>query len=331
MKDNKDVNSDDHNENENIEIRMLLEAIFLKYGYDFRNYAKASLKRRINQRMTLSGLEKISDMIHNVLYDRLFFDKFLTDLSINVTEMFRDPSFFLSIRNRVISELRELPYIKVWLAGCSTGEEVYSMSILLTEEKLYEKTRIYATDFSQAALNKAKDGIYKLNDMKKYTSNYQHAGGIESFSDYYSTKYDSAIMNQSLKKNVTFSNHNLVTDGVFGEMNVIVCRNVLIYFNRELQDNVFRLFMDSLCEDGFLCLGSKETIRLSKYSDNFEDFIKEEKIYKKRMISDQTVDPVPQVERLDGSVIRKSSVLISDAIKKLDELQSLINTVNIDR
>ncbi|MBF0317076.1 MAG: protein-glutamate O-methyltransferase CheR [Nitrospirae bacterium] len=317
---------EDASENEDIEVRILLEAIYLKYGYDFRNYSKASLKRRITQRLTLSNLDNISEMIHKVIHDRAFFDAFLNELSIKVTEMFRDPSFFLAMRTRIIPLLRQLPFIKVWIAGCSTGEEVYSMAILLTEEKLYEKTRIYATDFSEAALNQAREGIYKTSDIKKYTSNYQQAGGVESFADYFLARYESAIMNQSLRKNITFSRHNLVTDGVFGEMNLIVCRNVLIYFNRDLQDNVFGLFVDSLCEGGFLALGSKETIRLSRHAGNFDDVSKEEKIYYKRSVSTPEVQSSQRVEGLPEGVLNRSAVLISETIKRLDELQGLLRS-----
>ncbi|KJU86824.1 protein-glutamate O-methyltransferase CheR [Candidatus Magnetobacterium bavaricum] len=327
MKDEVTDNLEDHSENEDIEVRILLEAIYLKYGYDFRNYSKASLKRRIAQRMTLSSLDNVSDMIHKILYDRAFFDMFLNELSIKVTEMFRDPLFFLAMRKQVIPLLRPLPFIKVWIAGCSTGEEVYSLAILLTEEKLYEKTRIYATDFSEAALNQARDGIYKTNDMKKYTSNYQQAGGVESFVDYFLARYDSAIMDQSLRKNITFSRHNLVTDGVFGEMNLIVCRNVLIYFNRDLQDSVFGLFVDSLCEGGFLALGSKETIRLSRHASNFEDVSKEEKIYCKHSMPIPDVQSGKPAEGLPEGVFNRSTALISETMKRLDELQGLLRSV----
>ncbi|WP_320414240.1 protein-glutamate O-methyltransferase CheR [Candidatus Magnetobacterium casense] len=317
----------DTHDNEDIEVRVLLEAIYLKYGYDFRNYSKASLKRRIAQRLTLSNLDNVSEMIHRILYDRAFFDTFLNELSIKVTEMFRDPSFFLAMRKQVIPHLRQLPFIKIWIAGCSTGEEVYSLAILLTEEKLYDKTRIYATDFSEAALNKAREGIYKTSDMKKYTSNYQQSGGAESFADYFLAKYDSAIMNQSLRKNVTFSRHNLVTDGVFGEMNLIVCRNVLIYFNRDLQDNVFRLFADSLCDGGFLALGSKETIRLSKSSGYFDDVSKEEKIYSKHSRPAPEIESSQSANGLTEVVFNRSAVLIAETIKRLDELQGLLRSV----
>lgn len=268
--------------NENIEIQLLLQAIYLKYGYDFRNYAKASVKRRILQSLTRSGLKSISEMQHRILYDEKFFSTTLLDLSINVTEMFREPSFFRAVRERVIPLLRNEPFIKVWHAGCASGEEVYSLAILLKEEGLYERTQIYATDFNQDILHKAKDGIYSLGNMREYTQNYKKAGGLSSFADYYTARYDNAIMDSSLRENVVFADHNLATDGVFGEMNLIFCRNVLIYFDKELQERVIGLFRDSLCDGGFLCLGSKESIRFSEYSRDFEDVALGEKIYRKR-------------------------------------------------
>jgi chemotaxis protein methyltransferase CheR len=268
-------------ENEKTEMQLLLEAIYLKYGYDFRDYAKASIRRRILRMLSLSGLKTISEMQHKLLYDKEFFETLLMDLSINVTEMFRDPSFYRALREKVIPELKKFSFIKIWHAGCATGEEVYSMAILLKEEGLYEKARIYATDFNEEIIKKAKEGIYAVDRMKEYTCNYQKAGGLASFADYYTARYDHAIMNTFLKKNIIFADHNLVTDAVFGEMNLILCRNVLIYFNRELQNRVFRLFRDSLCKDGFLCLGAKESVRFSEYSDEFEDVVKKEKIYRK--------------------------------------------------
>lgn len=267
--------------NENIEIQLLLQAIYLKYGYDFRDYAKASIKRRILQRLSKSDLKSISEMQHRILYDEQFFSSTLLDLSINVTEMFREPSFFRTVREKIIPILKKKPFIKVWHAGCATGEEVYSMAILLKEEGLYEKTQIYATDFNQDVIKKAKDGIYSIKGMKEYTRNYKKAGGLSSFADYYTARYDYAIMENSLKENIVFADHNLATDEVFGEMDLIFCRNVLIYFTRELQDRVIRLFRDSLCEGGFLCLGSKESIRFSEHSSDFEDVALGEKIYRK--------------------------------------------------
>ena len=269
-------------ETQNIELQLLLQAIYLKYGYDFRNYAKASIKRRIHHRMVKEGFDSISAMQHKLLYDISFFETLLMDLSINVTEMFRDPSFYLVLRQKIIPILKSYPFLKIWHAGCSTGEEVYSMAILLKEEGLYERTQIYATDMNEVALKQARDGIFAISRLKQYTVNYQRAGGRESFSDYYAAHYDHVAVDKKLKENILFSDHNLATDGVFGEMNLIMCRNVLIYFNRELQNRAIALFKESLCHGGFLCLGSKESVRLSEYSDMFEDFVKEEKIYVKK-------------------------------------------------
>ncbi|MCX7922979.1 MAG: protein-glutamate O-methyltransferase CheR [Clostridia bacterium] len=269
-------------QNEDIEIQLLIEAIFLKYGYDFRGYSRAHMKRRIMRRLTISGIDSISEMQRLVIYDREFFEKLLGDFSINVTEMFRDPSFYKAFRKEVVPVLQTYPFIKVWHAGCSTGEEVYSMAILLKEEGLYERSQIYATDFNEEVLQKAKEGIYPIEAIKEYTYNYQHAGGKAAFADYYVAKYDSAILEPSLKKKVIFADHNLVTDGVFGEMNVVICRNVLIYFDKELQNKVVGLFHESLCNGGFLCLGSKESLRFNKYVDNFDPVIENEKVYRKK-------------------------------------------------
>lgn len=272
---------DSTNENEKIEFDLLLQAIYQKYGYDFRDYAKASIRRRLRYRLSQSKLKTISEMQHELLNDKKFFDRLLLDLTINVTEMFRDPSFFKVLREIVISELKKQPFIKVWHAGCSSGEEIYSTAILLKENGMYESSLIYATDTNELVLDKAKSGIFPIEKMKDFTVNYRKAGGLASFADYYTARYDNAIMDNSLKKNIVFSNHNLVTDSVFGEMDLIMCRNVLIYFNRELQDRVFRLFMDSLRPGGFLCLGTKETVRFSSLSENFENVIENEKIYRR--------------------------------------------------
>lgn len=268
--------------NEEIEIHLLLEAIDMKYGYDFRNYSSAHMKRRIHYRMSLAGIVSIAEMQHKILYDVEFFNLVLSDFSINVTEMFRDPSFYRAFRKEVIPILKTYPFIKIWHAGCSTGEEIYSMAILLKEEGLYDRAQIYATDFNKIVLHKAKEGIYSIDDIKEYTYNYQKAGGKHSFSDYYIAKYNSVIFEPSLKKKITFAEHNLVTDGVFGEMHVIICRNVMIYFNKQLQSKVIKLFSDSLTNGCFLCLGSKESIKFSNNLDNFEEFISSEKIYRKK-------------------------------------------------
>lgn len=270
-------------ENEKIEIKLLLEAVYLKYGYDFRDYAKASIKRRIMRRLSLNKMDTISEMQHRLLYEEEFFETVLRDFSINVTEMFRDPSFYRAFREKVIPLLRDRPFIKIWHAGCSTGQEVYSLAIMLMEEGLYDKARIYATDFNPEVIEKAKEGVYPIGDLKEYINNYKSAGGLESFADYYTAKYNFVLLKQSLKRNILFSEHNLVTDSTFGEMDVVICRNVLIYFNRELQDRVFKLFIDSLCDDGVLCLGSKESIRMSKWGEDFDDIKKGVKIYRKRV------------------------------------------------
>lgn len=271
-------------ENEDIELQLLIEAIYLRYGYDFRKYSRAHIKRRVMHRLEISGFKNLSEMQYEIIYNNKFFYDILPDFSINVTEMFRDPLFYLKIREEVVPILKTYPFIKIWHAGCSSGEEVYSMAILLKEEGLYDNAQIYATDFNDQILRKAKEGIYPIANIKEYTSNYQKAGGNSSFSDYYISKYDSVIMEPSLRKNIVFADHNLVTDGVFGEMNLIVCRNVLIYFTRELQDRAIKLFLDSLCPGGLLALGLKESVRLSKLSHYFEGIAERERIYKKRLI-----------------------------------------------
>jgi len=266
----------------NIEIQLLLEAIFQKYGYDFRDYAKAHVKRRILRRLALSDLDSISAMQHQVINDLAFFEQLLLDLSINVTEMFRDPHFYRTVREEVAPVLQTYPFVKIWLAGCATGEEVYSLAILLKEEGLYDRSQIYATDFNQVVLEKAKEGIYPVEHLKDYSINYQKAGGLGSLADYYTAKYNSVIIKQELKEKIVFADHNLVTDSIFGEMHMVVCRNVLIYFNKDLQNRVVGLFLDSLCAGGFLCLGSKESLRFSQYVDAFEIVAEQERIFRKR-------------------------------------------------
>ena len=276
-----EVEENSMTDSESIEIELLLEAIFRKYGYDFRNYSRASLKRRLNNVLASSRLNSFSEMQHKILYDKKFFESLLLDLTVNVTEMFRDPSFYCALREKVIPVLKTYPFIKIWHAGCSTGEEVYSMAILLKEENLLSKTMLYATDIDDKVLKIAREGIYPLERIKEYTQNYQKAQGQSSFSDYYMAKYEAAIMNSSLKKNIVFSQHNLVTDGIFGEMNLVICRNVLIYFDKDLQNRVLQLFHDSLTRKGILCLGSKETIKFSKVKDLFTEYDGREKIYKR--------------------------------------------------
>lgn len=271
--------------NVDIEIELLLEAIYKKYGHDFRAYSKAHIKRRVLRRQSLAKLETVTEMIYKVLYNKEFFHLLLADLSINVTEMFRDPYFYKTFRKEVIPILSTYPFFNIWHAGCSTGEEVYSMAILLKEVGLYDRAQIYATDFNEAVLQKAKEGIYTIDAIKDYTYNYQQAGGSSSFSEYYVAKYDLAFIEQSLKKRIIFADHNLVTDGIFGEMHVIVCRNVLIYFERGLQNRVLQLFHNSLCHGGILCLGSKETIQYSELDNHFDTICGKDKIYRKKYVA----------------------------------------------
>ncbi len=268
----------------NIEIDLILEAIFIKYGYDFRNYSKAHVKRRLLNRLMTSNIKSISEMQHKVLREPDFFEIMLRDLSINVTEMFRDPSFYKALRKEVIPVLKTYPFIKIWHAGCSTGEEVYSFAVLLKEEGLYDRAQIYATDFNHDVLDIAKKGIYPIDRIKEFTANYQAAGGTQSFSDYYMANYNSVIFDKSLKKNLVFAEHNLVTDSVFAEVNLIICRNVLIYFNKELQNRVISLFHESLINGGYLALGSKETIQFTTKADKFETINAKEKVYKKKIL-----------------------------------------------
>lgn len=275
--------ADDKKEVEDLEIALLLEGMFKRYGYDFRDYSLAHLRRRLRHRMESSSLPDMGAMLHQVLHDRSFFELLLRDLSINVTEMFRDPDIYLRIRTEVVSRLKTYPFVKIWHAGCATGEEVYSMAILLHEEGLLERCQIYATDFNQIALKKAKAGIYALDQVRLFTANYQKSGGRESFSDYYTADDHSVILKNWLKKKVVFADHNLVTDSVFSEMQLVVCRNVLIYFNRELQNRIFQTFYESLCPGGFLWLGSKESLRLSPMSKQFDPLFPDEKIYKREL------------------------------------------------
>lgn len=266
---------------ESIEIQLLLEAIFRQYGFDFRDYAHASLKRRVWKRVVGEGLKTISALQERVLHDNGAMERFLLDLSINVTSMFRDPKFFLAFRQKVVPMLRTYPFIRIWDAGCSTGEEVYSLAILLTEEGIYDRCRIYATDMNEVVLAKAKAGIFPLSAMRENTSNYLEAGGTRVFSEYYSARYDSALFRPSLRENIIFAQHNLATDGSFNEFNVILCRNVLIYFNNKLQERVQRLFVESLEMFGVLGLGKKESLRYNNVEHHYDIIDFEEKLYRR--------------------------------------------------
>ena len=269
---------------EKIEIDLFLEATYLRYGYDFRSYARASIRRRMRRILEKSGCSNVAEMIPKLLHDEKFAQSVVYEFSIPVTEMFRDPDFYLSIRKNIIPYLKTYPFIRVWHAGCASGEEVYSLAIILQEEGLYDRSTIFATDFNENVLEKAKEGIYALKDIRQYTINYQKAAGSRSFADYYHAQYESAIMNQSLKQNITFVSHNLVTDGVFGEMHLIFCRNVLIYFDKNLQNRVLGLFADSLTLGGFLCLGSKESMHFSTVAERFKIIDEKARIYQKHII-----------------------------------------------
>jgi chemotaxis protein methyltransferase CheR len=266
---------------EEIELALLLEGVFRKYGFDFREYAPASLRRRVWRRVYAEGLSTISALQDKLLHDQTCMERLLLDLSINVTAMFRDPSFYSSFRSKVVPLLRTYPFTRVWVAGCSTGEEVYSLAILLREEELYDRTRIYATDINESVLERARTGVFPLEKMREYTQNYIKAGGNRAFSEYYLAKYDGAQFQRSLIENVVFAQHNLVSDGSFNEFNVIVCRNVMIYFDRTLQDRVHRLFYESLMTFGVLGLGHKESVRFSPHAGHFEELDPNEKLYRK--------------------------------------------------
>ncbi|MCD4709072.1 MAG: protein-glutamate O-methyltransferase CheR [Candidatus Sabulitectum sp.] len=268
--------------NENLEINLLIEAVRKKYGYDFSGYSRASLKRRIKKTLNESYSTSISGMIHRIIYEKEFFDRLLLDLSVNVTEMFRDPLFFKAIKEEVLPVLAKQSSIKIWHAGCSTGEEVYSMAILLKEADIYNKSQIFATDFNEVVLSKARQGIFPIGNLRESTRNYQKSGGTGAFTDWYTAKYDFAMIKSTLRKNILFADHNLVTDGVFSEVDLVICRNVLIYFERSLQNRVFRLFSDSISTGGFLAIGSKESIHFSNITDEFEQFSPAHKIFRKR-------------------------------------------------
>lgn len=264
-----------------LETELLLEAIFRQYGYDFRHYARASLARRIHLQLRRQKVQHISELIPLLLHHRQVFDLFLQDMSITVTDMFRNPLFFKELRETIIPKLKSWPYVKIWCAGCATGEEVYSLAILLQEEGFYDRCQIYATDYNKRSLTIAKDGIYALDKIKNYTANYNKSGPKASFSDYYHAKYDSAKMDKILTRNIVFSHHNLASDSAFGEMNMILCRNVLIYFNQELQNKVLDLYEQSLCAGGYLCLGAKESLQFSSVADKFTPVAGKKNIFRK--------------------------------------------------
>jgi chemotaxis protein methyltransferase CheR len=269
---------------EAIEIDLLLEAIHRRYGHDFKGYSRSHIIRRVKSFLAKSGQDSVAELIPKVLRDEAFFEMLVFELSVTVTQMFRDPSVFKSIRTKVVPILRTYPFLRVWVAGCATGEEAYSMAILLKEEGLYDHSTIFATDFNDTALEKARDGIYDLGQIRQSTENYQRSGGPKSFSEYYHAEFGAAKLDQSLKNKLVFANHNLATDSVFSEMHLILCRNVMIYFDRELQDRVFGLFSDSLVRGGFLCIGTSEEVQFSNFRKNFSRTDYESRIFTRASI-----------------------------------------------
>jgi chemotaxis protein methyltransferase CheR len=267
---------------EDIEIRLLLEALYQRYHYDFRNYTLASLKRRLKQAREQLGFRTISAIQESLLHEPATLPRLLGYLTVQVSDMFRDPSYFRAIREKVVPHLRTYPSLKVWVAGCSSGEELYSLVILFREEGLERRTLFYATDINQEALSRADAGIYSLDRMQLFTENHRKSGGTSSLSDYYRAAYGRASFDKTLRQQVVFSDHSLVTDAVFAEMQLISCRNVLIYFDRTLQDRALGLFKDSLARKGFLGLGAKESLRFSSHAGSFMDFARDEKIYQRR-------------------------------------------------
>ena len=264
-----------------IEVRLLLDAIYARFQYDFRQYSVASVKRRLSQAQRGLGCASVSALQDRVLNDPSAFPVLLQYLTIQVSNLFRDPGYFRVFRERVVPILRTYPSLKIWVAGCSAGEEVYSFAILLREEGLLDKTTLYATDINAEALHAAEAGIYPLERLKAFTANHQATGAPCSLSTYYTAKYGSAVFDRQLRKNVVFSDHSLATDAVFAEVQVVSCRNVFIYFERELQDRSVALFRDSLCRRGFLGLGAKETLRFSKHESEFSVFANEERWYQR--------------------------------------------------
>ncbi|WP_299015415.1 CheR family methyltransferase [uncultured Caulobacter sp.] len=267
---------------EDLEIQLLLEALYQRYHYDFRHYARASIKRRLTQARSQLGFSSVSAMQDRVLHDPAMLPRLLGFLTVQVSEMFRDPSYFRALREKVVPHLRTYPSLKVWIAGCSSGEEVYSLAILFREEGLYDRTIFYATDINPEALAAAEAGVYALDRIRKFTENHQKSGGKSSLSDYYTAAYGRAAFDKSLRNRVVFSDHSLVTDAVFAEMHLISCRNVMIYFDRPLQDRAIGLFRESLTRKGFLGLGSKESLRFSAHAAAFSEFAAAEKIYQRR-------------------------------------------------
>ncbi|MHC5542252.1 CheR family methyltransferase [Singulisphaera rosea] len=267
---------------DDIELRLLLDSISRKYHYDFRGYSMASLKRRLTLGREHFGCRTFSQLQDRVLHDGAVLPKLLSYLTVQVSELFRDPAYFRALRDVVVPHLKTYPSLKVWVAGCSAGEEVYSLAILFREEGLESRTLIYGTDIDPNALAKAEAGVYELDRVPLFTENHRRSGGKSSLSDYYTAAYGAVVFDKSLRRQVVFSDHSLVSDAVFAEVHLVSCRNVLIYFDRELQDRAVGLFRESLTRKGFLGLGAKENLRFSKHAEAFTEFSRDERIYQKR-------------------------------------------------
>jgi chemotaxis protein methyltransferase CheR len=265
-----------------IEMQLLLEGIYAKYGYDFRQYATASLRRRLTQALRASGLRSLSEIQERILRDPAHFQELLRHLTVQVSEMFRDPAFFRAVRTEIVPLLRTYPSLRLWIAGCSGGEELYAFAILLLEEGLLDRTTLYASDINPWALRKAEAGIFDLDRLAQFSDNHIAAGGKASLSEYYIAAYGSAVFDKALRRNVVFTDHSLATDHVFAEVQLVSCRNVLIYFDRGLQNRAMALFEEALCPHGFLCLGARETVRFSANADAFTPFRADERIFRKR-------------------------------------------------
>ena len=264
-----------------IEVKLFIEAVFMKYKYDFRQYGLASIKRRLSSALIAHDIKTVSALQEKILYEPAFFSAILQYMTISTTEMFRDPNYFKAFREKVLPYLKSYPSIKIWVAGCSSGEEAYSFAIIFKEAGLLDRVMIYATDINPVILDKARMGVYRLEDMKKNSLNYQQSGGSASLADYYTANYNAAAIDNSLKKNIIFADHSLATDAVFSEMQFVSCRNVLIYFDKELQNRAIELFHDSLSMKGFLGIGSKESLKFSKCESSFESWSLSDRIYRK--------------------------------------------------
>jgi chemotaxis protein methyltransferase CheR len=269
-------------DNFDIELRLFLDAVFLKYHYDFRQYAAASLKRRLRSAMARFGCDTLSQLQDRLLHDKGAFPALLDHLTVQVSELFRDPPYFMALREHAVPLLRTYPSLKVWVAGCSTGEEAYSVAILLREEGLLERTLIYATDINAQALKAAEAGIYASDRLALFTDNHRRSGGHGSLSEHYTAAYGNTVFDKRLKKHIVFSDHSLATDSVFAEVQLVSCRNVLIYFNRPLQERAIGLFREALCRHGFLGIGAKESLRFSAHAAAFSELAPHTRLYRKR-------------------------------------------------